>query len=65
MEGADELLDLGFYDMLKRGNVIVIEWLEKVRRILEKAGEREEVRVVLVDMRCEGEEERRIIWLNG
>ncbi len=36
MEKGKELLDLGLNKMLKPGNVIAIEWLEKVRPILEK-----------------------------
>jgi len=36
LEKGEELLDLGLEKMIKPGNVIAIEWLQKVRGILEK-----------------------------
>lgn len=36
MQTGDELLELGFEKMLKPGNIIAIEWLQKVKGILER-----------------------------
>lgn len=48
MRTAKELEDLGFEKMLKPGNVIAIEWPEKVRDLLERVEKRKEVEVVWV-----------------
>jgi tRNA threonylcarbamoyl adenosine modification protein (Sua5/YciO/YrdC/YwlC family)/tRNA threonylcarbamoyl adenosine modification protein YjeE len=45
---GQELLDLGFEGMLSPGNVVVVEWLEKVRPLLETA--RKKAKVVWVTL---------------
>lgn len=63
MREGKELLDLGFYKMLKPGNVLVVEWLQKVRRILEEAGKRKGIKVVWVIMKYEAKNKRRIEYI--
>lgn len=50
MHEGSELLELGFEQMIKSGNVIVIEWLQKVKEILDKTVNKKEARIVWVDM---------------
>lgn len=56
LEKGEELLDLGFNKMLKPGNVIAIEWLQKVKPILEKTL----AKVIWVSIEDLGENKRRI-----
>lgn len=58
MREAQELLDLSFNKMLKTGNVIVIEWLEKVKKVLEKIKTRKNIKIIWVDMKYKSENER-------
>jgi L-threonylcarbamoyladenylate synthase len=60
MKEAAELEEIGFEKMLKPGNVVVIEWLEKVRGLLEKVGRRKDVKVVWVTLESTDERTRAI-----
>ena len=60
MREGKELLELGFEEMIKRGNVIVIEWLEKVKEILDKAVRYQDIILVWVEMDYKNEEKREI-----
>ncbi|MBU1931259.1 threonylcarbamoyl-AMP synthase [Patescibacteria group bacterium] len=50
MEQAEELWDLGFKTMLGNGNVVVIEWLEKVKPLLKKITEVKIVWVIIENL---------------
>lgn len=58
-EGS-ELWDLGFEDMLKPGNVIVIEWLQKMKEELKMLAKK--ATIVWVDIEQVSECERKIRW---
>jgi L-threonylcarbamoyladenylate synthase len=60
MKSPDELLDLKFYKMLKPGNVIIIEWLQKVKKLLEEMGRKKKIYIVWVEMEYVGKETRAI-----
>lgn len=60
MQSPEDLLSLGFKQMLKPGNVIAIEWLQKVRPILEKAAKNKNVKVVWVTIEYLSETRRKI-----
>jgi len=57
MQEEKELLDLGFEKMIKPENVVVIEWIEKVRKILDEVSRREHIRTIW--LMIEGEKNRR------
>ncbi|KKR75986.1 MAG: Translation factor SUA5 [Candidatus Levybacteria bacterium GW2011_GWA2_40_8] len=65
MREGKELMDLGFEKMIKPGNVIVIEWLEKVKEILEQFKNRKNVQLVWVKMEYSSENKRRIAVLDN
>lgn len=54
MQSGSELEALGFSDMLKKGNVVVIEWVEKVRGVIEKIQNQKDVRIVWVKIEGSG-----------
>lgn len=60
MERPEELEDLGIEKMLKPGNIIAIEWLQKVRSILEKIQEQKKAHVVWINIDYVSLEKRRI-----
>ncbi|MGB9706640.1 MAG: L-threonylcarbamoyladenylate synthase [Microgenomates group bacterium] len=60
MQGPEELVSLGFEKMLKPGNVIAIEWLQKVRPILEKTTKNKNVCLVWITIETLSETKRRI-----
>jgi len=60
MQSEKDLIALGFNKMLKPGNVIVIEWLQKVRPILEKAAKNKNVCLVWINIESLSETKRRI-----
>lgn len=60
MVEGKELLDLGFEKMIKPGNVVVIEWLEKVKEILDKVISNHAVIVIWVEIDYIAEEARDI-----
>lgn len=55
-----ELWDLGLNDMIKPGNVIVIEWLQKMKQELEMLTQ--EAAIVWVDIEQVSERQRKIKW---
>ncbi len=60
MQTAKEIVDLGFKKMLKPGNIIAIEWLQKVRPILKKIAKNKNIRLVWVTLEILSETKRRI-----
>jgi len=60
MQSEKDLLALGFNKMLKPGNVIAIEWLQKVRPVLEKVAKKKNVCLVWVTIEILSETKRRI-----
>lgn len=63
MKGEAELEEIGFEKMLKPGNVIVIEWLEKVRGLLKRVGKRKDVKIVWVALEVVDKETRVIKYV--
>lgn len=61
LEQAEDLWDLDFKNMLQPGNVIVIEWLEKVRPLL---GKLPEVKIVWVMIEDLGVDKRKISYFS-
>jgi len=59
MEKGEELLELGLKKMLKPGNVIAIEWLQKVKTILEKLDPKK-VKIVWIEIETLSPTKRRI-----
>lgn len=60
MQTAEELLDLGFEKMLKPGNILAIEWLQKVRPILEKTAKQKKICLIWITIETISEKKRRI-----
>ncbi len=60
MEKPEELEDLGIAKMLKPFNIIAIEWLQKVRNILEKIQKQKRAHVVWINIDYVSLEKRRI-----
>lgn len=60
MENGSELLDLGFKKMLGPTNIIAIEWLQKVKPILEEISQKTKVCLVWVTIKILSETKRRI-----
>lgn len=60
MESKEELLGLGLNKMLKPKNIIAIEWLQKVKPVLENLEKKEKVKVVWITIDYLGENKRRI-----
>jgi len=60
MQNEKDLLSLGFNKMLKPGNVIAIEWLQKVKPILEKTAKNKNVCLIWVTIEILSETKRRI-----
>ncbi len=60
MGTAEELKDLGFVKMIKPGNVICIEWLEKVKSYLEKISKKTRVKLVWITIDYLNEKKRKI-----
>ena len=57
---GEELLDLGLEKMLKPGNIIAIEWLQKIRPILENLAQKHQVGLIWVTIETISENKRRI-----
>jgi tRNA A37 threonylcarbamoyladenosine biosynthesis protein TsaE len=64
MQNQQELLDIGFEKMLLPGNVIVIEWGQKVFDVLKKMEKRNDVKVVWVKIDDVGDDKRKLIINN-
>ena len=56
MQSGEELTDLGFNDMVKQRNVVVVEWVEKVKKIIERVSKKPNVLIQWIDISGEGEE---------
>ncbi len=61
MQNESELREIGFEKMLHPGNVIVIEWGQKVFAVLKKIEKRKDVKVVWVKIEPMGENRRKIL----
>ena len=61
LEEGREILDLGFNKMLRTGNLIAIEWLEKVKPILEKIAQEKKAKVIWIKIEPLTENKRRIL----
>jgi len=59
MQEGKELLEIGFEKMLKPGNIIAIEWLQKVKTILEDL-EKDRIKLIWVTIEVLSETKRRI-----
>ena len=57
---GEELLDLGLEKMLRPGNIIAIEWLQKIRPILENLAQKHQVGLIWVTIETISENKRRI-----
>lgn len=57
MQEEKELVDLGFEDMIKPGNVVVVEWMQKAKDLIEKIQRDSIVKWIVI----EGKEEIREI----
>jgi L-threonylcarbamoyladenylate synthase len=60
LEKGEELLDLGLEKMLRPGSVVAIEWLQKIKLVLEKLSHRPKVKLVWVTIEIVSETKRKI-----
>jgi len=60
LEEGKEILDLGFRKMLRKGNLVAIEWLEKVKPILEKTAQEKKAKVIWIKIEPLTKNKRRI-----
>jgi len=60
LQRGEELLDLGLEKMLAPGNIIAIEWLQKIRPILEKIARQKKVCLIWLTIETISENKRRI-----
>jgi L-threonylcarbamoyladenylate synthase len=61
MHEKKELLDLGFEKMVRPGNVIVIEWAEKVIQLIKSVVMKNKAISIFLDINGESEESQRVI----
>ncbi len=59
---GEELLELGLEKMMKPGNVIAIEWLQKIKPILDKLEKQKEVKLIWVTIDGLSEMRRKISY---
>jgi len=62
LERGEELLDLGLEEMLKPGNVIAIEWMQKIKQILEHFQNKKETHLIWITIESLSENQRRITY---
>ncbi len=62
LENGDELFNLGLMKMLKPGNIIVIEWLEKIKAGLEKLSRQKKAKVIWLAIEILSLTERKISY---
>lgn len=62
LEEGKELLGLGLAQMFKPGNVLVIEWLQKIQPLLRKAGRNRKIKLIRVNLEHLSENQRRISY---
>jgi L-threonylcarbamoyladenylate synthase len=60
LQKGEELLDLGLEKMLKPGNIIAIEWLQKIKPILQNFAKQKKVVVIWLTIETLSENKRRI-----
>ncbi|MDP2930758.1 MAG: L-threonylcarbamoyladenylate synthase, partial [bacterium] len=60
LERGEELLDFGFLKMLKPGNVIAIEWVQKMVSIIKNIEKRDSIQIVWVNIDHVSETKRSI-----
>lgn len=61
MESEKELYEIGFNEMLRLGNVILIEWGEKVFNVLKEIEKRKDVKIIRVKIETKEGNKRKII----
>ncbi len=61
LEEGREILNLGFNKMLQKGNLIAIEWLEKVKPILEKIAREKKAKIIWIKIEPLTEDKRKIL----
>jgi len=59
LESGEELLDLGFEKMLKKGNIIAIEWAQKAQKLLSGAS----AKVIWVFLKGENGKRKILVYL--
>lgn len=57
MENENELKDLGFEEMMRPGNVIVVEWMQKAKELIERLENKAVIKWIII----EGKDEEREI----
>lgn len=62
LERGEELLDLGLEKMLRPGNIIAIEWLQKVRPILARLSQNKKIQLVWINIKHLSETKRKISY---
>ncbi len=62
LEKGEELLDFGFLRMLKPGNVIAIEWVQKMASIIKNIEKRDSIQIVWVNIDHLSETKRKISY---
>ncbi len=62
LESGEELLDFGFLRMLKPGNVIAIEWVQKMSAIIKNIEKRDGIYIVWVNIEHVSETKRKISY---
>ena len=60
MQEGKELLEIGLEKMLKPGNILTIEWLQKVKPILEEISKKQKAKVVWVEIETLSPTKRKI-----
>jgi tRNA threonylcarbamoyl adenosine modification protein YjeE/tRNA threonylcarbamoyl adenosine modification protein (Sua5/YciO/YrdC/YwlC family) len=60
LERGEKLFDLGLETMFQPGNVVAIEWLQKIKIILEKIEQEKKARVIWVTIEMLGKNKRKI-----
>lgn len=60
MESEKELYEIGFNEMLKPGNVIVIEWGEKAMKVLKVLEKRKDIKIIKIKIETIGENKRKL-----
>ena len=62
LEKGEELLDLGLEKMFKPGNVIAIEWLQKIKPILDNLQAQKKIKLIWVSIKYLTETKRKISY---
>lgn len=60
LQKGEELIELGLRKMLRPGNIIAIEWLQKIRPILENLAQKHKVCLIWLTIETLSENKRRI-----